>query len=184
MNTSSDARNPVEPLAEEFLIRKRRGEQPNLREYVERHPELAGEYRQPFPVLLMMENLGGIFGAKTGSLAADNGAAVGIRLERLGDYRILREMGGGGMGVVYEAEQESLGRRVRLWDVATGSQVAIAAVPTTADCGSLAHNRIFGACIMLVRGSSGAPSVTVGVWIGRNLSGLNAFPSVRPTPLR
>ncbi len=114
MNTSSDERNPVELLAEEFLGRKRRGEQPTLREYLEGHPELAAEIRDLFPALLMMEDLGESSGDMTGSLAADNGAPVGVRLQRLGDYRILREIGRGGMGIVYEAEQESLSRRVAL----------------------------------------------------------------------
>ena len=113
MNASSGERNPVELLAEDFLERKRRGERPTLGEYLERHPELADEIRDLFPALLMMEDLGESSGAATGSLAAD-GVAVGARLERLGDYRILREIGRGGMGVVYEAEQVSLGRRVAL----------------------------------------------------------------------
>jgi serine/threonine protein kinase len=120
MKTSSGERNPVGLLAEEFLERKRRGERPTLQDYLERHPELAGEIRDLFPALLMMEDLGEGSGGTTGSRAAD-GVAVGTRLERLGDYRILREIGRGGMGVVYEAEQESLGRRVALKVLSAGS---------------------------------------------------------------
>jgi hypothetical protein len=109
--SSSSDRNPVEALAEEFLDRNRRGERPILDEYCQRYPELAEEIRDLFPILLRMEDLGA---ESSEAATAGRIAASGGRLERLGDFRILREVGRGGMGVVYEAEQESLGRRVAL----------------------------------------------------------------------
>ena len=75
MSTSSNQRNPVERLAEDFLDRKRRGERPTLREYLERYPVLAEEIRDLFPALLMMEDLGGDSGGQTGSLTSGAGVA-------------------------------------------------------------------------------------------------------------
>jgi serine/threonine protein kinase len=99
----------VELLAEEFVARKRRGEKPNLSEYTEKYPEFAAEIRDLFPALVMMEDV-------ADSSLASTGPHIGgtVALKQVGDYRILREVGRGGMGVVYEAEQQSLGRRVAL----------------------------------------------------------------------
>jgi serine/threonine-protein kinase len=106
MSSSVSAGEPLGRLAEEFLERFRRGERPMLTEYTARHPELADEIRELFPALVMMEDVRPDPQAVPASAAGP--------LLRLGEYRIVREIGRGGMGVVYEAEQESLGRRVAL----------------------------------------------------------------------
>jgi WD40 repeat protein/serine/threonine protein kinase len=103
-------RDPFERLAESFLERYRRGERPSLSEYTRAHPELAADIRELFPALVEMEGLKLPDDDRTGTEAA----AIGAIPTRLGDYRILREIGSGGMGVVYEAVQETLGRSVAL----------------------------------------------------------------------
>ena len=42
MSTPSDARSPVEVLADEFLARCKRGERPTIGEYCDRHPAWPG----------------------------------------------------------------------------------------------------------------------------------------------
>lgn len=90
-------------LAEEYCSRLRRGEAPTIAEYAERYPELAEELEEVLATLDWLEG--------AGSAAKEETAGVP---EQLGDYRIEREIGRGGMGIVYDAEQISLGRRVAL----------------------------------------------------------------------
>src|SRR5262249_39209349 len=114
MNDSLSQQNQVEALAEEFLERRRQGERPTIAEYAAKYPELADEIRACFPALLLVEDLKPDPAEATGPQEGPAGAGRGRPVERLGDYRGLREVGRGGMGVVYEAEQESLGRHVAL----------------------------------------------------------------------
>src|SRR5262249_13792560 len=82
------------------------GERPSLQEYLDRYPELADDIRELFPAMAEMEQ--GKHDHR------DTAAPAAPTLQQLGDFRILREVGQGGMGVVYEAEQVSLGRHVAL----------------------------------------------------------------------
>jgi WD40 repeat protein/serine/threonine protein kinase/tetratricopeptide (TPR) repeat protein len=114
MSTAGSKSEVVLGLAEEFLERYRQGERPSLKNYIDRHPELAEEIREVFPAMAMMENIAIGDESLAGDLADTGTDAAPLALQQLGDYRIIRQVGQGGMGVVYEAEQVSLGRHVAL----------------------------------------------------------------------
>src|SRR3954449_4381121 len=96
--TDSEKYDRLDRLAEEVAARFRNGERPTLEEYVQRHPDLADDIRELFPALAQVEQ------AERARREAALPAAPPA-LSRVGDYRIVREVGRGGMGVVYEAEQ-------------------------------------------------------------------------------
>ena len=112
MSEPTSDRDPWELVAESFLARYRAGERPSIEEYATRHPELADQIRWLMPALVRMEQDLSLDPARAAPPRRPAEASGESR--RLGDYRILREIGRGGMGVVYEAEQVSLGRRVAL----------------------------------------------------------------------
>ncbi len=94
-------------IADDFLDRVARGESPSVEEYAQRYPELAGVIRRLLPALLALRPASSDGPVAAGPLEPGPGAT-------LGGFRIVCEVGRGGMGVVYEAVELALGRRVAL----------------------------------------------------------------------
>ena len=100
----------VDALAHDFLARYRNGERPSIDEYARRHPTLSEQIENVFPSVLSLEKV------KVGQQEVAGGRATlaGQEIKRLGDFEILREIGRGGMGIVFAARQESLDRVVAI----------------------------------------------------------------------
>ena len=98
----------LDSIAEEFSRQVAAGENPSIQEFATRHVEFADEILELFPTLAVITKV--LPGDEPEPLPPGDC----LKNKTIADFRLIRELGRGGMGVVYEAEQISLGRRVAL----------------------------------------------------------------------
>src|SRR5580658_1674794 len=98
-------------ILEEYLGELECGGRPSPEDWIAQHPDLEDVLRAYLRELDQLHQAG-----LPRSFPANENPAARVNGERgrLGDFQIIREVGRGGMGVVYEAQQLSLDRKVAL----------------------------------------------------------------------
>ncbi len=110
MDNRSDDSELIERLANEVTGNVRRGESLSSSELQQRYPELSDDIEGWVNTLAVLEEASLRRHTKRPIGAVVN--AAGQHQKSLGGFSLIREISRGGMGIVYEAEQKSLQRRV------------------------------------------------------------------------
>ncbi len=117
---SSEDDHRIASALEEYLGELRSGRRPDRANFLARHPEVADKLDGCLDALEFVHSAAFAGSAEDPDSSAEWSLPAATRL---GDFQILREVGRGAMGVVYEAEQVSLARRVALKILPFGSAI-------------------------------------------------------------
>jgi serine/threonine protein kinase/tetratricopeptide (TPR) repeat protein len=107
-------RQQLVAVLETYMADLERGVAPDQQSLLDAHPDLADEL---FPYLESLRLLHGAthdMRVARSDAGGRRGEEAGPAARQIGEYRIVREIGRGGMGIVYEAHQRSLNRQVAL----------------------------------------------------------------------
>jgi tRNA A-37 threonylcarbamoyl transferase component Bud32 len=115
MSEPTAAGNPLDDLIAEYIQSAEAGKVPSRQLLLDAHPEYADDLRAFFTDYDRLDNR-----AEALKLATNRPPAQRPKVRYLGDFELFEEIAEGGMGLVYKARQESLGRIVALKLVRAG----------------------------------------------------------------
>jgi eukaryotic-like serine/threonine-protein kinase len=101
-------------VLEQYLADLERGDAPDQQALLDAHPDLAGELRPYLESLRLLNGATRDIRVLPPAMHGGCTNAAASAARQIGEYRIVREIGRGGMGIVYEAHQQSLNRQVAL----------------------------------------------------------------------
>ena len=129
-SSAGDLSPVVADLVEQLTQALQAGETVDIEALTTQFPEHAETIRRLFPALRQLAGLRSVGSSGSKPIALPCARLPIEAGRRLGDFQLVGELGRGGMGVVFEAVQESLGRRV-----------ALKVLPTAATLDSRARQR-------------------------------------------
>lgn len=97
------------------------GQMPDRQDWLARYPELARELTAFFADLDHVDRAAGPLRLTPVDVEGNATSAVGTTVRYFGDYELLSEIARGGMGIVYQARQQSLNRIVALKMILAGT---------------------------------------------------------------